>query len=163
MTRNVVMASALAAASLAAWAAVAQDAPPPGCRWQSAETLACKDGAGHWRRSGDGEIVGTYPMTKPKPKPKPAPAGAQVAAAAGPVVADMLPPPPPPPTPEQEAAAAMPPPAALAAPRTSEPAPAPAPQAAPAAPEPHKSWFQRWLDDIWSDIKALMRLLHIMR
>ena len=36
MTRNVVMASAIAAASLAAWSAVAQDAPPPGCRWQSA-------------------------------------------------------------------------------------------------------------------------------
>src|SRR4051812_19930624 len=73
----------LAGASLAAATAVAaQDRPPPGCRWQGGDTLACKDGKGYWRRSGDGEIVGTYLTGKPKPKPKP-----KAVAVAAPVVA----------------------------------------------------------------------------
>src|SRR5438132_1431775 len=42
------------AATLVASATAAQDAAPPGCRWQGGGTLACKDGHGHWRRSGDG-------------------------------------------------------------------------------------------------------------
>lgn len=66
------------------WAgtAAAQDTPPPGCRWQNYggdQILACKDGKGHWRRSGDDLIVGTYPL--PKPKPKPVPVAAKSAAA----------------------------------------------------------------------------------
>jgi hypothetical protein len=62
--------------------AAAQDTPPPGCRWQNYggdQILACKDGKGHWRRSGDELIVGTYPL--PKPKPKPVPVAAKPAAA----------------------------------------------------------------------------------
>ncbi|MDP3175608.1 MAG: hypothetical protein Q8M88_14340, partial [Phenylobacterium sp.] len=69
-------------------AANAQDAAPPGCRWQpySGDTvLACKDGKGYWRRSGDDEIVGRYAVTtpaKPKSKPNPAPVVAANAAPA---------------------------------------------------------------------------------
>lgn len=50
-----------------------RDAPPPGCRWLG-DDLGCKDGRGNYRRAGDGEVIGRYPVAKPKPKPTPRPA-----------------------------------------------------------------------------------------
>lgn len=149
--------SGVLAAALLAWGpvAVAQDAPPPGCRWQG-QTLACKDGKGHWRRAGDDEIVGTYPLGDLRPKPNP------VAKAKPPppvVAAPVVTAPPPPELVAAEQAAA---PAASV-----EPAPPPVPAAA-SAPEPapiaepppaRKSWWRRWLDDIWSDLQAILRWL----
>ena len=66
--------AAIAGLALAGGAAMAQerDAPPPGCRWMG-DDLGCKDGRGYYRRAGDGEIIGTYPMARPKPKPAPRP------------------------------------------------------------------------------------------
>jgi len=170
-------AAALAAGLALAGVAQAQDAPPPGCRWMG-ETLACKDGKGHWVRSGDGEVVGTYPLSKPKPKPAPAAVAPRPAAAAkavappttGPFAAELTPPPPPPPPPPEEMSPppAVPPPEAVpsvpvATPAAAEPAPTVAPAEVTGQPEKPKSWWRRWLDDIWSDIQALLRLVGIGR
>jgi hypothetical protein len=151
----------------AAGGALAQDAPPPGCRWQG-ETLACKDGKGYWRRSGDGEIVGTYPLAKPKPKPKPVAAvGAGAAATASipqtqaaPTSAELLPPPPPPPPPPAKMLEPAAPQPEIAVAAQSAPA---TPAAAPPAPEARKSWWRRWLDDIVSDLRSLLKLFGIGR
>lgn len=159
--RRIMIAAALAALG-AASTAVAQDTPPPGCRWQGDGVLACKDGKGHWRRSGDGEIVGTYPLAKPKPKPKPA-----AVAAAAPVPA--LPPPPPMTEPPAPVAAPEPAPPEALPPPVQAAAPAPAgleaavPAVAPAEVEAPRPWWRRWLDSIWRDIQALLRLFGIGR
>jgi hypothetical protein len=151
-----------AVAALGAGAALAQDAPPPGCRWMGDGNLACKDGKGHWRRSGDDLIVGTYPLSKPKPKPKPAPA-----AAAAPAAASAAAPAAPPTAPTTPATEPAPPPVAAPPPVQAE-APPPATAAEPAPPavepakvEPPKSWWRRWLDSVWHDIQALLRLFGI--
>jgi len=123
----------LAVLLLAPAAAQAQDAPPPGCRWQNGDggvILACKDSKGYWRRSGDDEIVG-YDPPKARPKPKPAVVPApQPAVAPKPVVAAAPPPqsvqapePAPPPQAEPPAPAPVQPPAA--APTPPEPPPGP--------------------------------------
>jgi hypothetical protein len=124
--RNSWIVLAAAVTALGAQAAAAQDQAPPGCRWQDGgETLACEDGHGYWRRSGDGEIVGVYAVAKPKPKPVVAPR--PQAAAAAPPAAE---PAPPPPTPQPEVAAAPPgePAAAQAAPPAAVVQPAPPPR-----------------------------------
>jgi hypothetical protein len=163
---------AAAAASFVAGAAMAQDAPPPGCRWQGDGSLACKDGKGHWRRSGDDQIVGTYAVAKPKPKPKPAPAPSTSAVAAAPVAAApiasapaLAPPAPPPlpPAPEPPVVADagteadLPPvPAELQA--AAAAAAAAPPAAAEPAQEAPRPWWRRWLDSLWRDIQAFLRL-----
>ena len=38
-----------------------------------------------------------------------------------------------------------------------------APAAAPPAPEARKSWWRRWLDDIVSDLRSLLKLFGIGR
>ncbi|HEY3696605.1 hypothetical protein [Phenylobacterium sp.] len=143
---RIIPAALAGAVLLAAAAAAAQDAAPPGCRWQGGGTLACKDGRGHWRRSGDGEIVGSYPMGRPQPKPVAAPAPPPAAPA----------PPPPPDAPVQAAPPAPSPPASV-------PQPAPPPPAAAPPPQPARSWWRRWLDDIWSDLQAFLHLLGLKR
>lgn len=130
----------LAAVALAASAvpALAQDRPPPGCRWQSGdggEILACKDSQGYWRRSGDDEIVGYDPPPRTKPRPPAAPRTTPAATTpASPTAVPSpttAPAPPPAPVP-----AVTPAPAAPVVAEMAEPAPAavPAPPTAPAAP-----------------------------
>jgi outer membrane biosynthesis protein TonB len=154
------------AAALAASVAAAQDAAPPGCRWQGG-VLACKDGHGHWRRSGDGEIVGTYPMGRPKPKP--AAKAAQTGAPAAPqrqAAAQPLPPAPTPPAPPPPAPPVAPPAPARTAATAPAPKPASPAKARPPAPPPassKKSWWDLWLDDIRSDFQALGKLVGLGR
>ena len=149
--------SVLAVLLLAPAAAQAQDAPPPGCRWQNGDggvILACKDSKGYWRRSGDDEIVGYDPP--PRPKPRPAPAAKPAVAAAAPVPAPAANP-----APVPEAAPAPVQPEAT----STAPAPAEAPEAAPAAaaPEPPAQplppltplgAFFHWLLGLWRSLGA---------
>lgn len=161
---------------LAATAAVAQDAPPPGCRWQGfqgEQILACKDGRGHWRRSGDDMIVGTYPMAKPKPKPlasapkaaatavAPVAAGAAAStpATGAPVVAELAPPAPPPPPDEAAIAAADAADAAAAEASTTE---APAAEPAKPAPAAKAPWWKGFLDGIWQGILSFLKLIGLV-
>lgn len=159
---------------LAATAAAAQDAPPPGCRWQGfqgEQILACKDGRGHWRRSGDDMIVGTYPMAKPKPKPvaaAPKAATAPVAtgvaasttATGAPVVAELAPPAPPPPPDEAAIAAADAADAAAAEASTANASAAAEPaKPAPAAKTP---WWKGFLDGIWQGILGFLKLIGLV-
>jgi hypothetical protein len=152
-------------------AAVAQDRPPPGCRWQDfqgEETLACKDGKGYWRRSGDDEIVGTYPLPKPKPKPAPTPVPRTAANThlSGPFGAELaprvLPPPSPPPaeetpqTPEAVAEAT-----ARAEAKGERAAPPPA-EAAPAAAKP-EPWWKRFFGGIWKAILGFLKAVGLVR
>lgn len=158
---SLIVAPALALASVAS----AQDAPPPGCRWHGS-VLACKDGKGNWRRAGDDEIVGTYAVSKPASRPTPAkaqrpksvarpgpstatkPAEAEpVAASSRDVTAVVESPPPPPPAADDVVIAEKP--QAAAAP--------------PVEPPAAKPWWRRWLDGIWSDIQALLRLIGLAR
>lgn len=156
--------AATAALVLAGGAAGAQerDAPPPGCRWIG-DDLGCRDGRGNYRRAGDGEIIGTYPVSKPKPKPSPRPEAAAVPTETPPSAGDIVAGAaanvdgPPADTPfaltEDGAAQAMQAPApdpALAAP---EP---PAAQPAPARPKP---WWQAFWDWLVNDILGLLRRL----
>lgn len=137
MAKRLTAALAATMTTLLASPAPAQDAPPPGCRWQNGDggvILACKDAKGYWRRSGDGEIVGyDPPKVRPKPKPKPAAAPApQPSSAPQSVVA-------PPPAPEPSVQTPEPPPqaepAAPVAVQAPAPPPVPPPAAAPAPPE----------------------------
>jgi hypothetical protein len=167
----IVIAAALALA--AGTPAAAQDTPPPGCRWMG-ETLACKDGRGNWRRAGDDEIVGTYPMPKAKPKPTARP---KVAVAPRPAATPRpAAPPPAAPPPPQPALAPLPPVeappvyaeanAALPAVEAAEMAPAtdafiapPQPTAAPAEPAKPKPWWRALLDWFSSQINELLKLV----
>lgn len=144
--------------------AAAQDTPPPGCRWQDGgATLACKDGKGYWRRSGDGEIVGRYAVAKPKPKPAPKPVAE--AAPAPPVYA----PPPAPQTPQPSAVAATEPALAEQAnadtaevlPAAAESPPPDAAEEPPAAPP--QTWWRKILDSLWAGVLALLRMVGLAR
>jgi hypothetical protein len=159
------------AVGLTATVASAQDTPPPGCRWMG-ETLACKDGRGNWRRAGDDEIVGTYPMPKARPKPKaaPAPKPAVVSAApptrpAPPQDRALAPLPPleaPPVYAEANAAAeaALPAVEEAQAVETFINPPQPAEVAAPPKPKP---WWQAILDWIGSQFDELLRLVGLKK
>jgi hypothetical protein len=163
--------AATAALTLAGGTAIAQDrdTPPPGCRWMG-DDLGCKDGRGHYRRAGDGEIIGTYPISKPKPKPAPQPQPAPLPTETPPAGRDIAA------APAEEAgvdgadnpfplndAGAQPP----AESRAPEPAIAPlsrpgspAAQTAPAQP---KLWWQTLLDWIADQFRDLMKLLGLAK
>lgn len=146
--------------SAVALTATAQDRPPPGCRWQSykgEETLACKDGKGHWRRSGDDEIVGTYPLPKPKPKPAPVARASTSGQPTAPVAAELAPPPPPPPPAAAEETPQTPDAAAAAG---AEAAPAPAAQPVPAKPEP---WWKAFFGGLWKAILGFLKAVGLVR
>ena len=151
---------------LAGSAALAQDAPPPGCRWQGYQgdtILACKDGAGHWRRSGDDQIVGSYALA-PKPKPKPTLATQKVAATVLPAIESDSPGNAAPAAAIAEATAAEPVTAGFQ-PAAEEPAQKAAetsPPAATPAAAPEPPWWRKALSGIWNALLAMLRLFGLL-
>jgi hypothetical protein len=139
-------------------AALSTSAAAQECRWMGDGVQACKDGKGHWRRVGDEEIVGTYPLSRPKPAPAQAPP---------PVAA-----PPASPTIERTQDADVEPfitsveaafqsnGASVAQEPASETAES-APE--PAAPEPPKPWWRSLLDGIWGALQTFLRSVGLIR
>lgn len=141
----------LAALLLAGPAHAQQDSAPPGCRWMD-DMLACKDGHGNWRRSGDDEIVGQYATPRPKPAVRVTPTASDKPRAEAPAPPDSSPP-----------ATAIIPPAVV----PPEPSVAPAvvrPRGAePPVEPPSKPWWRRVWDWVVNDFDDLWRLLGLRR
>ncbi|MCC7267718.1 MAG: hypothetical protein IT546_10320 [Caulobacteraceae bacterium] len=169
MRRTWMLAGVAAMGLCGAAAAQDRDTPPPGCRWIG-DDLGCRDGRGHYRRAGDGEIIGTYPISKPRPKPAPRPRPV-IPTEAPPSTGDL----PAGPTADAGAPAAQTPLALNdggAAPATEAQAPEPtlappppppeatAAQAAPAKPKP---WWQAVWDWLVGDIMNLLRRLGLAK
>ena len=149
-------------------AAQERDAPPPGCRWIG-DDLGCRDGRGHYRRAGDGEIIGTYPVSKPRPKPAPKPQAAAIPAETPPSAGDVAAV-----AAADTAAPAADNPFALndggASPAAEAPAaepalvppPPPEPAAAPTPVQP-KPWWQAFWDWLVNDVMSLLRRLGLAK